>query len=84
MSKPWGRVSRRTFWRREIRLAKTPEERLDRAFNYLRAMAATAKGSRPASVNDALDRAVEKLKTEAEALADLVPAERLERGGTRR
>jgi hypothetical protein len=84
MSKPWGKVSRRTYWRGQVRRAKTPEERLERSFNFLRAMSAAAKTTRPGSAKDALDRAAKTLEAEAEALADRVPADRLERGGARR
>lgn len=84
MSKPWGKVSRLTHWRRRVRRAKTPEERLNEAYNFLRAMAASARDDRPGSVKTALERAANTLISEAEALAERLPTERLERGGARR
>lgn len=85
MSKPWSKVSRLTWHRQQIRKApKGSKERLVRAYDFFGAMAAAANKTRPGSTKDAINRATDALIKEAEALAALVPTERLERGGFRR
>lgn len=85
MSKPWSKVSRLTWHRQQIRKApKGSKERLIRAYAFFGAMAAAAQNTRPGTTKDAMERAASALIKEAEALAALVPADRLERGGFRR
>lgn len=85
MSKPWSKVSRLTWHRQQIRRTqKGSKERLHSAYAFFGSMAAAAQKTRPGSTKDAINRATEALIKEAEALAALVPAERLERGGFRR
>lgn len=85
MSRPWSKVSRLTWHRQQIRKApKGSKERLIRAYAFFGAMAAAAQKTRPGSTKDAIQRIADELIKEAEALAALVPAERLERGGAHR
>jgi hypothetical protein len=84
MSKPWSKVSRLTFHRREIRAAKKPDLKLVKAWNFFTAMARAAQETHPGSTKRAIDDVTKTLIEQGEALAARVPAERLERGGARR
>lgn len=85
MSKSWAKTSRRTFHRQQVRKAKRGSKaRLVAAWNFYTAMVATAQGSLPGSTQKSVESITEALIEQAEALAERVPAEKLERGGARR
>jgi hypothetical protein len=84
MSKPWGKASRRTFHRQQVRKAKRDSKaRLVAAWNFYTAMVASAQGSHPGSTQKSVEAITESLIEQAEALAARVPAQKLERGGAR-
>ena len=82
--RPGRRVSRVQYWKRRIRQARDPLDRLAYAYEFFRAMSVEGQRTIPTPTTLAIKAIADDLIREAERLAASIPATELEKGGRRR